>query len=223
MKPDSLNYREAGHISEVIAGWRHVLNKAKNKRRINLLEEQSSSLKDVTVQQVLEVLSCKRGWDFFDEIVQKCSVGVFVKPNNMDSAVYLLAHSVALNSLQRPGAVANLIMEEYDNMEMEQTKSSGTISVLRVHEHKTGAGGSANIVLSCRLAESCKLYFEAICPMFVTPLSENFFFCSLAVIPHGLSSEGLVRAIWVFYVNASDARKVVTTQSAYLDPVHRHD
>ena len=151
VKPESRKFREALQTSEVIRNWRSVLRKDKGMQHIHNMEIQSDGAR-TSIQDATEILHNTSVWEFYRSVVATASRGGagVMDQRTLDSATYLLAHAVMVNSTQRPGAVISMTVDEFENANKE-TCLEGDVWVVRSHKHKTQAQGSANLIFTADL------------------------------------------------------------------------
>ena len=113
--------------------WKTKYRKRLNKANALLVEKQSE-----TRISFDEATSCVRS----EEVVKKAKVGC-ADSKHFDSATYFLAHAVMAVPGAHTGAVVNLRLAEW-----EDSRSVKGMTVITVHDHKTGLLGTAKSPLS---------------------------------------------------------------------------
>ncbi len=132
MESHSKKFRDAEKTSEILKNWRLSLRKFKQMAQ---MEEQSDGGR-TTIKQAQEIMNTISVWEFYSSIVRMATGRGLPTSEQLDSATYLLAHAVMTNSFQRPGAVINLTVEEFQEAKKESSKA-GDVWVVRVRHHKT--------------------------------------------------------------------------------------
>ncbi len=127
----------------------------------------------------------------------------------LEAATYLLAHAVMANSFQRPGAVINLTVQEFQDPK-EETYSGGIMWIVRVRQHKTKAQGSANLLMTEPLMKRMKSYLEVLRPLTMgTDITNKFFLKN-----GGKELDFMAKRRYGFcYVTSTDIRKAVATDA----------
>ncbi len=128
------------------------------------------------------------------------------------TATYLLAHAVMANSFQRPGAVINLTVQEFQDPK-EETYSGG---IIRVRQHKTKAQGSANLLMTEPLMKRMKSYLEVLRPLTMgTDITNKFFLKNGGKELDFMAKriEVLAKRYGFCYVTSTDIRKAVATEA----------
>ena len=90
--------------------------------------------------------------EFYETIVEAATEKQPMSRADLESATYLLAHALMVNSFQRPGALINVTMDEFYNAKKGDSER-GEVWVVRVHMHKTHLQGShlqgsANLIIT---------------------------------------------------------------------------
>ena len=194
VKTDSTLFREAEKTSEILRSWRCVLRKDKTMAHIHHMEEQSDGSR-TTITEATEILHSPQVWEFFDGLVSKAIAGGsgIMGSSKLENATYLLAHAVMINSVQRPGAVINLTVAEFENNKKESS-SGGDVWVIRVHRHKTMFQGSANLLLTEPLMRRMQAYLKHLRSLTLgSDITDNFFLKNHGLVLDHMSSRVEVR------------------------------
>ena len=162
---DAAGYNKSKITSDLLQSWRKVFRKEREKRNIQLVEEQSESCR--TFEDATSCVRSKEGWKFFETTVKKARVGCATS-QDFDTATYFLAHCAMADSGQRTGAVVNMTVPEW-----ERAQQVGDKLVVRVVKHKTSQKGTANIILSPAMTQRMRSYIECIRPNLLTPHMED--------------------------------------------------
>ncbi len=220
MDVDSTDYRKAEQTSAILRNWRSSLRKYKNMARIHSMEEQSDGGR-TTIVEATEVLNSTAAWGFYERIVQSAEEKAHLSQLDLESATYLLAHAIMINSFQRPGAVINVTMDEFQNAKKE-TSEGGDVWVVRVHTHKTQVQGSANLILTGTLMGHMNSYVRALRPLVPGTAKSDLLFLKQGgnQLDHMASRVNVLAKRFGFrFVNSTDMRKVIATQATKnIDP-----
>ena len=155
-------FQKAQQASESIAGWKATIRKEKGRRRVQKLEELSSS--KFTLDDVERALRTPAIWDDFAQTTRNVECGREVTSSELNRATIVLAALLTFLSWQRPGAAANATLREFKHIEQHRVESGEMMSVLRVVNHKTGVSGSAKLVLTPADFSKLEAYVRVIRP-----------------------------------------------------------
>ncbi len=94
----------------------------------------------------------------------------------------MLASLLTFRSWQRPGAVANITMEDWRNRELK-TADGKICSVIKVIRHKTAVHGAARIVLTNADVSKVDRYVRSIRPHLISDDETEHLLCLLGGAP----------------------------------------
>lgn len=83
-------------------------------------------------------------------------------PSQLDTVTHVLAYALLLESVQRPGAVANVTLGEYKSQKLTK---EGEMFAVRVSDHKTACSGSAVLLFDHQLKERIDNYVSLARPV----------------------------------------------------------
>ena len=142
--PSNRTFQQSTRISDSIKGWKTALRKEKTKRRMQRMEELSSST--LSLDEVDDVIQDKAMWRDFVDVSDKLGDNLPVSKREMNACTIMVATLLTFRSWQRPGAVANATIAEYKKR-TEVRREGETVTIIKVAEHKTGLFGSAKLVI----------------------------------------------------------------------------
>ena len=79
----------------------------------------------------------------------------------LDQASVVLAGSLLYKNWQRPGAIVNATLTEFENANVVRTGDE-TVFVMKVVDHKTGSKGTANVVVEKTAHARIALYIDTV-------------------------------------------------------------
>lgn len=212
--PTSPLYRKAQQISEVIQQWRSVYRKEKVKLRASRLEEQSGLV--APVDEVTKLATLPQAWEFYRQVVSKSTKNITVAPKDLDTCTMLLANAVMTNSCQRPGAVINLTISEYQRRVDVKTREGDKVEVIRVAEHKTAQVTSAKLLLNHNLAAHMRSYLSDIRPLQAVSEDDHFFIVTggYPISQFNNRMKIVAKSFGLCHYTATEMRKSIATQAA---------
>ena len=143
-------YHKATKTIQVLNNWKTTHRKRLNKANALLVEKQSETR--ILFDEATSCVRSEAAWNFFEEVVNKARVGC-ADSKDFDSATYFLAHAVMADTGARTGAVVNLRLAEW-----EDSRSVKGMTVITVHDHKTGLLGNAKLNLTPFLRDRMEDY-----------------------------------------------------------------
>ncbi|XP_064389226.1 uncharacterized protein LOC135337261 [Halichondria panicea] len=195
-------------------------------QHIHNMEIQSDGAR-TSIQDATEILHNTSVWEFYRSVVATASHGGagVMDQRTLDSATYLLAHAVMVNSTQRSGAVISMTVDEFENANKE-TCLEGDVWVVRSHKHKTQAQGSATLIFTANLYKYTKDYQQFIRPHQLGTKETHTFFLTHGgkEMDHMARKEKVEAKKHNFqFVNSTEMRKAVATEATkHLDPEQRN-
>ncbi len=150
--PKNLNNAKEGLIC-----WKKLLRKERLKKSVINMEKLSE--KSLNIDEINDILDNKSMWNQYDEIIRRAKN----RKCNMDEAklnMAVIMVSVKLASMQRPGAVTNCLLQEYQDAIIERG-----VQIIKVANHKTGAYGTAKLTTSHKMTERLADYVNFIRPI----------------------------------------------------------
>ena len=121
-------FQRAQQESESIAGCKATIRKEKGRRRVQKLEELSSS--KFTLDDVERALRTPAIWDDFSQTTRNVECRHEVTSSELNRATIVLAALLTFLSWQRPGAVANATLREFEHIQQHRVESGEMMSVL---------------------------------------------------------------------------------------------
>ena len=215
LKDDPTNeyHIKASRISDSLQGWKATLRKQKTKKRVQRMEDLSSS--SLSLDEVDQVLKCQEMWEEYTKVAHQHGGGQ-VSSSTLDLCTTIIATLLTFRSWQRPGAVANATLQEYKQRKEVKT-GSDVMTVIRVVEHKTGLSTSAKIVLSP--GDFSKLHSYVTC---VRPLQDKDNNCPYLLCLSGgkqlnnfhVRFRTLTKRFSLPHLTATRVRKIAATEAA---------
>ena len=149
-------------LIDQISRWKCSLRK--EKKLLNHKRLESISETDLNYDQVKRFIENVAMWQRFDRIVQNLSNNESdVDSKDLKFCTSALALSALFSSWQRPGAVQNLTLKQFENAVL-----IGDTRIVSVTEHKTGVGGAARLGFNPELYERITEYLSYVRPCMIT-------------------------------------------------------
>ena len=136
---------KARHTLLLIQGWKTTLRRDKRKLMKKRLED--LSCQDLSLDEVNSVVEDRELWQKFDRTCSRVERGECISTTLLNDVTILLATCILFKNWQRPGAVANVTLDEFEQAKL-LTKGSPPVYLLSVREHKTAVEGYAKLILS---------------------------------------------------------------------------
>ena len=145
-------------VTESLKKWKYTLRKEKKKLANKRIEALSDNKLDLEIIQ--RFINDYSMWNRFDDIIERAKkVNVEISDDEKKFCLGAVVVTTLYESWQRPGAVSNCTLEEFQN----GSDVDGVLIVL-VTEHKTGVGGSAKLMFKKGLKNKVNDYLEYIRP-----------------------------------------------------------
>ena len=96
------------------------------------------------------------------QVFELCCANLLKNPSLLEynEAVTICAGRLLYRNAQRPGAIVNMTLKEYDNT-VVHGKGEEEVLMIRVAKHKTGLTERASVSCSGKLRDQLKLFFDA--------------------------------------------------------------
>ena len=133
-------YLQATKMENVVVGWKNTLRKQQRKLRKKRLQELSSET--LSLEEAASLLECHKLWTDFNETCVAAERKEAVSTRALDRSTICLAGSLLLKNWQRPGAVANATLKEFEDSKL----ISEILYVLSVENHTTSMEGYSKVV-----------------------------------------------------------------------------
>ena len=153
-------YAQATGTIELISVWKTTLRRQKSILREKRLSELSSET--LSRAEITSLLDCNPLWVHFDETCKaaECNTPALTTAK-LDQASVVLAGSLLYKNWQRPGAIVNATLTEFENANVVRTGDE-TVFVMKVVDHKTGSKGTANVVVEKTDHARIALYIDTV-------------------------------------------------------------
>ena len=138
-------YSKASLTEQVLAGWKTTLRKLKRKLRKSRLEKLSSE--PMSLGETTALINSKSIWVHFNQTCVEAERGEGVSGTRLDQATIALAASILYKNWQRPGAVVNATLEEFEESKVVMRPGQKTLYIMNVENHKTAMEGVAKVML----------------------------------------------------------------------------
>ena len=211
-------YAQATGTIELISVWKTTLRRQKSilrEKRLSKLSSETLSLAEIT-----SLLDCNPLWVHFDETCKAAECNTpSLTTAKLDQASVALAGSLLYKNWQRPGAIVNATLTEFDNANVVRTGDE-TVFVMKVVDHKTGSKGTANLVVEKTDLARITLYIDTVRKVQNTGNSSLLFLLTGGRRVGNLSSrlKALGRLYGLTLPSASRVRKIGATSVAlHLD------
>ena len=96
------------------------------------------------------------------QVFEKCCSNLLKDPSlsEYNKALTICAGRLLYRNAQRPGAIANMTLGEYDNAILHG-EGEGEVLMIRVANHKTGLTERASVICSGELREQLQRFVDA--------------------------------------------------------------
>lgn len=139
------SHAEVVKMEETIAGWKATLRKQKGKLRKRRLQD--LSCEQLSLDEVTALLNCKLLWSHINDVYLAAERMKPIPANSLDMCAVALAGSILFKNWQRPGAVCNATLREYETAKVMNQEVGKPLVVMSVERHKTSMEGFAKLVL----------------------------------------------------------------------------
>ena len=146
-----------------IQQWKRTLRSQKSTLQIQRIERASEM--NFNLQQVTKVVEHPEMWGRYHKTIRKLKRNKEVSETELKFSLAAIMVTTMLKSCQRPGAVVNCTVAEYENA---TTTSNGT-TVVKVFNHKTGQQGTAKLTFDSQSYQRLKAYYKYIRPRLAQP------------------------------------------------------
>lgn len=143
-----------------LSQWKTVLRREKKRLNMTRLERDSNQLP--SFDTVSEVVDSKKLERTFNRIVEEKREGNEVGEEDLQLAMAAVAIPLMFQSSSRPGAVANMTIDEF-----ERGSLADDLFIVSVAEHKAGIKGTAKLMFPPTLLERANQYLQYIRPALV--------------------------------------------------------
>jgi hypothetical protein len=126
----------------MLSEWKKTLRR--EKRRLRKVRLEKLSAEQLSLDETTALLDHKPLWKDFNNTWVRCDRGESVPVRSLDQAAVVLAGSLLYKNWQRPGAIVNATLEEFENATCMTDKS---LYIMHVEEHKTAMEGVAKVVM----------------------------------------------------------------------------
>ena len=138
-------HSQATRMLEVISGWKGTLLKERRNLRQKRLQE--LSCEDLSLEEVTALIECTQLWRQFDTTCTRAKRGETLSTAMLNQCSICLAASVLYKNWQRPGAVVNATVQEFEACKLMSRNEKASVYIMSVKEHKTAKEGYARLVL----------------------------------------------------------------------------
>ena len=152
---------------DLSAKWKTTLRKQKkilSHKRLEALSE----ISDLDVSLIRDFQCSEKMWNMFDDIITSIITSKSTTNRKLKFAMTAAMLSVLFGSWQRPGAVINLKLHQFNN-----AVKVDKVYVASVLEHKTGIGGAAKLMFDELLYYRMNQYLKYIRPCIVSYDEKN--------------------------------------------------
>lgn len=162
-------YYQDGRLAEQVAKieihvskWKRVLRT--EKQELNIARLEKTSEEDLDMSIITNVVDNPQMWSTFDSIVEKIQEGEDISDDELKLAMGSVMITLVLKNYQRPGAVSNCTIQEYQDSKIVNDDAF----VIRVASHKTSSKfGAAKLVMDVEMKERVDAYFNLVRPKLV--------------------------------------------------------
>ena len=137
-------YSQASRMELVLNGWKSTLRK--EKRKLQKVRLQKLSSECLSLEEVSTLLECQLLWMHFNQTCIDSERQAAISGSRLDQATIALAASLLFKNWQRPGAVTNATVNEFEAAKVI-VKGGEPLYVMSVEHHKTSLEGFAKVVI----------------------------------------------------------------------------
>ena len=201
-------------METIMQGWKASLRKKRAVKLVERMEEFAST--PSSLDEITEFIECQEMWKEYRAIVKRIQEGKEVPPSDVNFCSVAVGALLLYSSWQRPGAVENCTIEEFQASKTEEVDGSVKV-VISVKHHKTGTMGPANLVFSADHMEKLLTYVEYIRPQ-VDPESKSPYLFVRAVGEQLTQLSNRIKAVGkkfgIKVPTATRVRKIASTVTA---------
>ena len=135
-------YHKLTLADNMVAAWKKTLRKEKRRRRKVRL--QNLSAQELFLNEVTALLENKPIWADFNDTCIAADRGETVSVKILDQAAVVVATSLLYKNWQRPGAVTNATLKEFEE---SMVLRKGELYSMHVEHHKTAVEGVAKVIM----------------------------------------------------------------------------
>lgn len=203
--------KEIEEIEIHLSKWKSVYRNEKQKLIVHRLEKMAEL--DLSLDAITQVVDNPEMWVKFEQTINDLKHGLAVTDETLKSAMGSVMISIVLKSYQRPGAVCNCTIKEY-----QAAQVTDGILIIRVKEHKTDTHGTAKLTVDTPLKKHLDSYFKYVRPKLVSPGAD---IPNLFILPGGSKVSKLGNLVRFLQNNldiqiptCTMARKIAATNAA---------
>ena len=137
-------YSKVTQMENVLTGWKTTLRKTKRKLRKSRLQKLSSE--SLSLDEVSALLDSQAIWTQFNQTCIDAERGETIAACRLDQATIALAGSLLFKNWQRPGAVVNATLAEFEEAKVVR-EGREVLYIMSVENHKTALEGVAKVIL----------------------------------------------------------------------------
>ena len=154
----------------ILTGWKQTLRKGKRKPVKSRLQKLSSE--SLSLDETSALLDCQAIWAHFNQTCLEAQRDEAVAGIRLDHCTVALAGSVLYKNWQRPGAVANASVKEFE--EAKVIRQGGELMhLMYVEHHKTSLEGAAKVILEPVDHSRIVLYLSTVRPLQESSMTAN--------------------------------------------------
>ena len=135
-------YQKFTKAMSMLDGWKKTLRK--EKRRLRKVRLQKLSCESLSLDEITALLDSQKLWAHFNATCLEAERDQPVAASCLDQAAVVLAASLLYKNWQRPGALVNATVKEFEDCKVME---KGGIYIMSVENHKTAVEGVAKVVL----------------------------------------------------------------------------
>ena len=146
---------------EYLAKWKKSLRKSRKRIRQERMEGLSD--KNLSFSQIKEVTKNKALRTLITSVAEQVRIGIDVPFSSLDKATIAIAGLLDFTTWQRPGAVCNATLEEWNAKKVVEVEGHQRV-IFKVALHKSSVQGSAKFVLKDDIFSLLEEYVSVIRP-----------------------------------------------------------
>lgn len=204
--------QEIAYVLDLLSRWKHTLRKEKKQKSHERVEKLSESSK-LDMERLRAFNKSEKMWTKFDSVLKTIEDGRIPSDADLKFCMSAVLLSSIFAAWQRPGAVKNLTLSQYNSGTMVDD-----VHVVTITEHKTGVGGVARLFFNNELKPKLDKYIQFVRPLL---LGDDDTIDKLFILPSGRSVykiAALIRTmsaqLSLIIPTATDVRKMGATEAA---------
>ena len=204
-------HTKSANTTEAVRQLKKRYRKQKNVKNYQCVEESSRAV--LSSEAINDLATSGDALQFNQSVLERIISHIEPDKDEINAHTMLLTDEIMVRSAQRPSAVANMRVREWERRENE-----GDVTILRVHDHKTSAQGPALLLLTAEREAALAEYRRLVKPLVdKNPENRGVFFLlagGRVIQKHAQRVRALCGQFGVTPHTATQVRKAVQTMVA---------